>query len=187
MSDSIKIGKRIRKLRKIRSLSLTVLSKELGMSYSYLSALENGKHSISVTNLQKLANYFGVNLLYFLEDNSHHNVVFIGKNERNSTKTSGGLYFKIATPSNAKNLQVTFVEMPPNSPEERNIHKHEPGDELVTVTSGKLYVMVQDEKYELKKEDSLYFQSDMEHTIFTQEKAASFILISSPPNRNSNF
>ncbi len=180
------IGRKIRKLRKIRGLSLTALSSELGMSYSYLSALENGKHSISITNLQKLASYFDVNLLYFLEDDSHKNAVFISKNERNVTQTSGGINFQIITPSAAEKIQVTFIEMPPHSPEEKNIHKHKPGDELITVISGKLFVMVEDTKYELKKEDSIFFHSDMEHTIYTQEKAAKFILISSPPNRSSN-
>jgi len=37
------------------------------MSYSYLSGLENGRHSITLTNLQRLAAYFGVDLVFFLQ------------------------------------------------------------------------------------------------------------------------
>ena len=36
------------------------------MSYSYLSGLENGKHSVSITNLQRIAKVFGVDMVYFL-------------------------------------------------------------------------------------------------------------------------
>ena len=38
------VGAKIRALRRIRGLSLQQMSQETGMSYSYLSGLENGKH-----------------------------------------------------------------------------------------------------------------------------------------------
>ena len=60
------VGAKIRALRRIRGLSLQQMSQETGMSYSYLSGLENGKHSVSITNLQRIAKYFGVDMVYFL-------------------------------------------------------------------------------------------------------------------------
>ena len=52
MSNDIEIGKKLRALRKIRGISLQQMARETGMSYSYLSGLENGKHSVSITNLR---------------------------------------------------------------------------------------------------------------------------------------
>ena len=50
-TDNLNIGMRIRKLRKIRGITLEKLAQETGMGYSYLSELENNKHSISINNL----------------------------------------------------------------------------------------------------------------------------------------
>ena len=51
-SMDISIGSKIRALRKVRSISLQQMAKDLGMSYSYLSGLENDKYSVSITKLQ---------------------------------------------------------------------------------------------------------------------------------------
>ena len=65
------IGLRLKELRKRHKLSLLELSKLTKMSYSFLSGLENGKHSITIANLQKLAEFFGVDLVYFLQENDN--------------------------------------------------------------------------------------------------------------------
>ena len=67
MASDIEVGKRLRSLRKIRGISLQQMAAETGMSYSYLSGLENGKHSVSITNLQRIASFFGVDMVYFLQ------------------------------------------------------------------------------------------------------------------------
>jgi len=56
--SSIQVGKKIRRLRLARGISLQKLAEETHMSYSYLSGLENGRHSITLTNLQRLAAYW---------------------------------------------------------------------------------------------------------------------------------
>jgi transcriptional regulator with XRE-family HTH domain len=53
---------------------LVELSRATGMGYSFLSGLENDKHSITIANLQKIANFFGVNLVYFLQQEEEYNV-----------------------------------------------------------------------------------------------------------------
>ena len=62
MASDIEVGKKIRALRKIRGISLQQMANDTGMSYSYLSGLENGKHSVSITNLQRVATFFDVDM-----------------------------------------------------------------------------------------------------------------------------
>ncbi|MEG1745381.1 MAG: helix-turn-helix transcriptional regulator [Ruthenibacterium sp.] len=64
-AQAVSVGMKIRSLRKIRGISLQQLAEEMSMSYSFLSGLENGKHSISLTNLQRFASYFDVDMIYF--------------------------------------------------------------------------------------------------------------------------
>lgn len=180
-TNSIVIGKKLRRLRKIRQISLTKLSQETGMSYSYLSGLENGKHSITISNLQRLAEYFDIDLLNFLDNKNDEEATFIGKEDRECLLTEDGVSFKVITSEKSKKLQVTLVELPPNSPSERHIHNHGEGEEFITVLDGKLFVMVGEEKYELNEGDSVFFNSALEHVMYTEDKNAKFFLIVSPP------
>ncbi len=152
------------------------------MSYSYLSELENNKHSISISNLQKLAEYFGIDMIHFLEKETRKNVL-IRKKERNTLSTDDGIIFQAISSENSENMQITFITLPPNTPIEgqRRIHKHPQGEEFITVTKGEVIVIVEEEKYILKEGDSVIFPSNKEHVIFTKNKGGEIVLIGAPP------
>lgn len=57
---STSIGKRIAKLREARNWTPYRLSKNSGLSYSYLTALEEDKHSPSLEVLEKIASAFEI-------------------------------------------------------------------------------------------------------------------------------
>ena len=59
------IGNRIREVRQNRGLTLEQVAAETGLSMSFLSMLERDKVSISVDNLEKLANYYQVHMVHF--------------------------------------------------------------------------------------------------------------------------
>lgn len=180
--DDLNIGAKIRKMRKIRGITLGKLAEETGMSYSYLSELENNKHSISISNLQKLASYFEIDLIHFLEKTERKNTL-IRKKDRNTLKTEDGILFQTISSEAAENLQITFITLPPNTPEKRqqHIHKHPQGEEFITITKGEAIVVVEEEKYVLKEGDAVIFPSNKEHVIFAEEKGAELILIGAPP------
>lgn len=180
--NDLDIGMKIRKLRKIRDITLEKLAEDTGMSYSYLSELENNKHSISINNLQKLAEYFQIDMIHFLERSERKNTL-IRKKERNSLVTDDGIVFQAISSEDAENMQITFVILPPNTPEkgQRRIHKHPEGEEFITVTKGEVVVIVEEEKFILKEGDSVIFPSNKEHVIFTREKGGELILIGTPP------
>lgn len=181
-SNDLDIGMKIRKLRKIRDITLEKLAEDTGMSYSYLSELENNKHSISISNLQKLAEYFDIDMIHFLEKTERKNIL-IRKKERNSLVTDDGIVFQAISSEDAENMQITFVNLPPNTPKkgQRRIHKHPQGEEFITVTKGEVIVIVEEEKYVLKEGDSVIFPSNKEHVIFTREKGGELILVGAPP------
>lgn len=179
--DEMMIGKKIRQLRMIRKISIQKLAEDTGMSYSYLSGLENDKHSISLVNLQRLARYFEIDLIHFLEKSEKKPLRF-KNDEQDSFVTDDGIRFKIVTNSDIKNLQATFISLPPNAPSENNVHKHHRGDEFIYVLQGTVEVMVESEKMILKKGEGVIFPAEHEHVIATQSKPAQILLISSPPN-----
>lgn len=181
MASDIEVGKRIRALRKIRGISLQQMAAETGMSYSYLSGLENGKHSVSITNLQRLASFFGVDMVYFLQPGGL--VPRVMKKDDLFDKSSffRDIYYRVMTPPDSSHLQISYVHMPPNAPTERRIHKHGRGQEMVLVLEGTVCVMVEGERYRVEQGDSILFEADVEHLIYTEDQPSTFVIVSSPP------
>jgi quercetin dioxygenase-like cupin family protein len=181
VKNSINVGRKLKMLRSLHKTSLKKVAEETGMSYSYLWGLENDKHSISVTNLQRLSGYFKVDLIYFLGGNHDSKSTYIPKEDITKVVTEDNVSFKCITDNVKSRLQVTLVELPKDSPSERHIHHHDEGEEFITVLSGELHVIVGDEAYELGPGDSVLFESKTDHVIFTKNKAATFYLIVTPP------
>ncbi len=57
-----KVGNRIKALRQQTGLSQEKFALKIGMDRTYFASVENGKRNISVINLEKIANGFGISL-----------------------------------------------------------------------------------------------------------------------------
>lgn len=63
----MKIGNRIKHLRKEQDMSQAELAKKIGISRSYLSELESDKRNVGIDTVQRLADKLGVTPSYLLE------------------------------------------------------------------------------------------------------------------------
>ena len=61
----IKIGNRIKQLRKELGLSQEKLANNCELDRTYVASVENGKRNISIVNLEKIVNALGVTLEKF--------------------------------------------------------------------------------------------------------------------------
>jgi len=175
------IGLRLKELRKRNKLSLLELSKLTKMSYSFLSGLENAKHSITIANLQKLAEFFGVDLIYFLQENDNDNIRITRKSQYIPPTLSDGMTYQVLTPGCANALQVSRVVLASHTPGEIKLHNHSSGDEVLVLLHGILYVQIGDTEYEILEGDTIYYPATYGHCIFTKDEEAEFLLIMSPP------
>lgn len=64
----LKMGKRIKKLRLESNLSQEKFALKINMDRTYFASVESGKRNISILNLKKIANGFGISLSELLED-----------------------------------------------------------------------------------------------------------------------
>ncbi len=62
-----KLGLRIKELRKKQSLSQEELADIAGLDRTYINSVENGKRNISLINIEKIANAFGLSLKDFFD------------------------------------------------------------------------------------------------------------------------
>jgi transcriptional regulator with XRE-family HTH domain len=68
MSQGTSIGANILNYRKIQDLSQQQLADYLGITRELISLIETGKREISIANLNKLADLFGIELEELLEE-----------------------------------------------------------------------------------------------------------------------
>jgi transcriptional regulator with XRE-family HTH domain len=66
--ESAKIGERIRRLRRTKSMGLVDLGKRTGLSASFLSQLETGRVLPTIRHLARIALVFNKDLSYFFAD-----------------------------------------------------------------------------------------------------------------------
>ena len=62
----IRLGERIRKLRKQRGLTQVVFAERVGLDRSFIADVERGKRNISILNLDLIAKGFNVSLAQLL-------------------------------------------------------------------------------------------------------------------------
>lgn len=78
--DYIMIGTAMKLIRTTKNIKLSPLAKEIDVSVSYLSEIENNKKQPSLELIEKYANYFGLrssDILFFSENIDDN--TFIGK------------------------------------------------------------------------------------------------------------
>jgi len=66
----------------MNNFTIQELCNKTGLSYSFLSNLENNKHSITISNLNKIANVFKIELNdFFIRDDLDNEPYLVRKNE----------------------------------------------------------------------------------------------------------
>ena len=65
--DLIKLGNRIKELRRKTGMSQETFALSIGMDRTYYSSIEKGKHNVTIINLHKISKGLNVSLSEFLK------------------------------------------------------------------------------------------------------------------------
>lgn len=74
MSIKYKVGKRIKELRCLRHISQEKLALGTDLDRTYIASVENGKRNISIVNLEKIWNFFGLTPSAFFDSEVFNNI-----------------------------------------------------------------------------------------------------------------
>lgn len=164
--------------------TLEEVALDIDISISYLSKIENCQANVSYEVIQKLASYYGENVLHFFEPEEEQNIIVEkGKGEKLQTGLPGVLMESLI----AQKDKVLFPMMYYVEPGYGSImtQKHN-GEEFIHVLKGVLEITL-DEKdlYTLKEGDSIYFKSSTSHSWKNKDKSTAKLLwVHSPLERN---
>ena len=166
------IGKKIKKLRQEKGLTLQELSEKTGLSKGLISQIENEQVSPPISTLMKIANGLSVEISYFFEqDEPTEKITVIRKNERISSGRRGikgninigYTYELLAHKRPHKHMEPFLVTFEPKERDDVIMFNHE-GEEFHFVLEGKLEMIAENhEPITLEEGDSLYFDSSIPH------------------------
>ena len=164
-ADLIKLGRRLRELRKERGWRLEDLAERTNLSRPYLSRLEGGERQPSLGALFSVAQAYGVTLssLFEPEPEAKHGVI-VRAIESPIQRGNGLFYANLSKGSWTFNLQPLRIVVPAER-EERELYQHE-GEQWLYVLSGRLGLKIgEEEEFMLKPGDAAHFDADNPHQL----------------------
>jgi transcriptional regulator with XRE-family HTH domain len=167
------IGERIRKERMKYNLSLSELAREIGVSVSLLSLVENGKATASMKVLDKICSFFSIHMAsLFEEDKESSKVILLKSDKQLEVKIDDYRIRRFLLPRTGVPVEPVLVIIEPEAASiDFSVHK---GVEYGYVLEGKIIVEVEgDEPVVCCKGDSVFYKASQPHRLLNSflEKA----------------
>jgi DNA-binding transcriptional MerR regulator/quercetin dioxygenase-like cupin family protein len=178
-AGSLPIGKRLRKLRRERSMTLSEAARGTDLSVSFLSCLERGQAHASIAALQRLAMFYDTNVLSFF-GGAKQNGKLVRPSQRIELSNEPGVHLELLAHGSTA-MEPHLFRLAPGTSSGGSYH-HE-GEEFIFVISGSCDVWLDEvEHYRLRTGDSLYFSSSQTHRWSNPYKQQAVLLwINTPP------
>lgn len=172
-------GRRLRRRRLEKQLSLVTVARATGISVGFLSAVERGQMSASVSTLRKLAGFYNINILS-LFDPAPANPFVVRPHERKVLEAGTGVRMELLAWGNAVMEPHLFRIAPGCGSEEAYSHE---GEEFLYILRGQLEIQLDDgHAHRLSTGDSFYFESSTPHRWMNPGKTETCVLwVNTPP------
>lgn len=198
-------GKKIRRERRLKSLTLRELSTKTGLSISFLSEVERGISQPSIASLRRIAQNLGISLLGLSENGGRNGAeksvqgtpapagpnmgryikdakaVRAGRRKRISFPGMKG-YFELLTPDLNRLIEALSFKVEPGFESGQEHFSDPPGEKFMLILEGTFEFHVGDEIFVLDEMDSLSYPADA--PIFYKvigERTVKGILVITPP------
>jgi DNA-binding transcriptional MerR regulator/quercetin dioxygenase-like cupin family protein len=173
------VGQRLRRLRLQKGYSLSHVAHAAGVSVGFLSALERGHMSASISTLSRLARFFKLNILS-LFDPSKSGRRHVRPTERKILDNGTGVRMELLAWGDAV-MEPHLFRISPGSGS-GDSYEHE-GEEFLFVIRGILEITLEGGQPErLLEGDSFYFKSNMRHNWRNPGRQETHVLwVNTPP------
>ncbi len=152
------LAERIRTMRERQHLDLEQLAEKTGYSKEYLQGIENGKISPPVGALIQISRALVIDSRSLLSEDKK-------KRRQGYVKRTKAYAYKCLTPeAEDKHLWAYLITLDPKKQHSMVAYRHE-GEEFTYVLEGRVEIKVGEQVYELKKGQTLHFDSGITHDL----------------------
>jgi transcriptional regulator with XRE-family HTH domain len=178
------LGGKIRTLRLSRHFKLRDLAERAGCTTPYISQIEKGNVSPSISVLKSIANALGVRLvdLFVVDDQSPDDVVVRAGQGAKIKYPRGDASLSLLTKHlDGKTMEPLLKVLPPGAGSD-GLYSHSGSQEFGYVLSGEFNLLIEDNVFTVKAGDSFYFNSSRPHGFVNNGSNDALILwVISPP------
>jgi transcriptional regulator with XRE-family HTH domain len=183
------VGARVRTLRRQSGLGLRELARQVGVSASSLSALENNRGGVSVRRLQQVAEYFGLHVSDMLasevtvdQQQGKVEVIRVDAPETAGVERGTGVLYRLLGSRGTHVLQPFLVAFQPGGTYEQDMIQH-PGEEFAYVLFGEVELLLGTDVFHLGAGDAVRFNPETPHAFRNPSTAGVSILVgcATPP------
>lgn len=157
----VELGQQLGRLRRIRTLTLRDVEAGSGLTIGFLSQLERGQTNISVGNLKRLADFYGISLRDLFDDASDGPYLTRAGDRPDLVVGQGDIVVESLTPARSARLGAILIRAAGGA---RDMAGYPHGaDELTIVLAGSVRYRVGDEEHVLLPQDAIYHGKGLVH------------------------
>ncbi|HPM42967.1 MAG TPA: XRE family transcriptional regulator [Candidatus Omnitrophota bacterium] len=159
------VGVNIKRLREEQGLTLRALAHKLGVSASFLSQIESGKASPSLSTLKSIADTLVTTIGELIGESLkiEDNPVVRTDDRKHIQEVGKGINLYLLTSRDPnKQMEPLLFKLKEGATSGKTSYKHF-GQEFVLVLKGSMEITLNDMDYVLRKGDSIYFNSSVPH------------------------
>ncbi|GAB3484476.1 helix-turn-helix domain-containing protein [Nocardiopsis coralliicola] len=177
------IGPRLRRRRKAKRLTLAQTAGAAGLSEGFLSQLERGRVSGSVTTLQRVTAVLGLTVGELFDESWSDDAVLHRYTEAKPFRFGTDARKIRLTPKGNNHLEVFLGEFDPGGSTGAEPYAHGDSEELLLVLAGRVEVTLGEETHLLGPLDSVSYSSATPHRAREADGGTARVLWSiSPPS-----
>lgn len=175
------VGGRLKRLRKLRGLTLEEVGSAVSVSHSFLSMLERGQVDISLDRLDRLAEFYGIALSeLLLEEGLHAQPTIISPDEGLMVERGAGVSYRILPDQPYLGLQLIHVVLEPGA-RFADFRAH-PGYDVLFVCRGELALLYDDGSYVIGPQQLAVYVATSPHALANDGDAvAEVFAMTTPP------
>jgi len=167
------LGQRLRLLRTQSGQGLREQAREIGISASSLSALENNRGGVSLRRLQRVAEHYGLHITDLLAGDeqgpvagnsrpSDPEVIRSWGSSVRGVERGAGVLYQLMGHGHGHQLQPYLISFQPGASYRNDAIAHS-GEEFAYVVLGEVELLLGEESYRLAQGDAIRFLPDKPH------------------------
>jgi len=161
--DNVRLGSRIRTLRKRLHKTLEDVATASGLSKGYLSQLERGYASPSLSSLTRLATTLGVAVDYFFTQSTEDCSISRAESRAFFSPSESPNFWAYLTGSGAKReMEAVLIRTPPGA---QSIEAPTAAEQLIYVLKGEIKLTLDGNELPLREGDFVQYKSRAPHRV----------------------